>query len=68
MRETALTSFIIRIVEETDDTSPIWRGQIRHVQSNKEVRFTQLSEMLQFMSKHVDLGDWHLDVNPTKNV
>ena len=59
MSETAVTSFIIRLMQEQepDQDPPIaWRGLIRHVQSSTETRFSRIEEALAFMNGYVDIG------------
>jgi len=56
MSETAVTSFIIRFIQEQDDTNASWRGLIRHVQTSEEIRFTDMTDALKFMASYVDLG------------
>ena len=58
MSETAVTSFIIRFIQEQEpDQAPktAWRGLIRHVQSSTETRFSQIEEALAFMNGYVDV-------------
>jgi hypothetical protein len=70
MSETKVVSFVLRFVqeeEETPRTTPApqialndvrpWRGVVRHVQSREEVQFTELKEALAFMGRFVELGD-----------
>ncbi|MCB9420286.1 MAG: hypothetical protein H6667_10790 [Ardenticatenaceae bacterium] len=59
MSETAVTSFIIRFIQEQEleQIEPAaWRGLIRHVQSSTETRFSRIEEALAFMSEYVDIG------------
>jgi hypothetical protein len=55
MSETAVTSFIIRFIQEQDENDATWRGLIRHVQTSEEVRFTNMTDALKFMANYVDL-------------
>ncbi|MBK8987584.1 MAG: hypothetical protein IPM39_16155 [Chloroflexi bacterium] len=55
MSETAVTSFIIRFIQEQDDNDATWRGLIRHVQTSEEIRFTDIADALKFMANYVDL-------------
>jgi hypothetical protein len=63
MAETAISSFIVRFVQETDDDSADitssdsarWRGIIRHVQSNEEAAFVQIEQALAFIDRFVPL-------------
>jgi hypothetical protein len=34
-----------------------WRGVIRHVQSNKEKRFTRMEDAVSFMHEFLDLSE-----------
>lgn len=56
MSETAVTSFIIRFIQEQDENDATWRGLIRHVQTSNEIRFTNMTDALKFMANYVDLG------------
>jgi hypothetical protein len=67
MLETGVDSFIVRFVQERSvsernqnagpSTAP-WHGVIRHVQSEEEIRFTQIEEALRFVANYVELtGD-----------
>lgn len=57
--ETAVNSFILRFVQEGagsgEGETAVWHGTIRHVQSNSEIRFTQLAEALAFLGRYVSL-------------
>lgn len=55
MSETAVTSFIVRFIQDQDAAEAPWRGVIRHVQHNEEIRFTRIEEALAFMSGYIDL-------------
>ena len=60
MSETAVTSFIIRFIQEQDPNqvpSTAWRGLIRHVQSSTETRFSQIEEALAFMNGYVAIDE-----------
>lgn len=60
MSETAVTSFIIRFMQEQEpdqSRAKAWQGLIRHVQSNTETRFSRIEEALAFMSEYVDVGE-----------
>lgn len=59
MSETAVTSFIIRFIQEQEpeqDLPIAWHGLIRHVQSSTETRFSHIEEALAFMNGYVDIG------------
>jgi hypothetical protein len=60
MPDAAIASFILRFTQEgTSDTQlsdDAWRGVIRHVQSNEQVRFTQIEEALTFIAHYVDIA------------
>ncbi|MBP6471626.1 MAG: hypothetical protein KBE23_14635 [Chloroflexi bacterium] len=53
MSETAVTSFIIRFIQEQDEHDAGWRGLIRHVQTSEEIRFTNMTDALKFMANYV---------------
>ncbi len=56
MPETTTASFILRFVQDHDSTraqGENWHGVIRHVQSNEETRFTDITKALSFMSGYV---------------
>jgi hypothetical protein len=58
MPETTIASFILRFTQEhTADTEPapgVWRGVIRHIQTNEELRFTRIESALGFIARYVD--------------
>lgn len=60
MTETTIASFIVRFIQEggaDDAAQPAgWRGVVRHVQSNQQMRFTCIEDALHFMEKFVDLN------------
>lgn len=68
--ETAVNSFILRFVQETagngEEETAAWHGTIRHVQSNSEIRFTQLEEALAFLGRYVSLD--RNDTNLTNEI
>jgi hypothetical protein len=59
MVETAVHSFILRFAQEspaeTLPTGDPWRGFIRHVQTNEQVRFTHIEDALNFIANYVEL-------------
>lgn len=59
MNETAVTSFVVRFVSEpsppAESATLPWHGVIRHVQSEEEQRFIDISEALSFMGRFVRL-------------
>jgi hypothetical protein len=55
MAETVINSFMIRFIQESDADAS-WRGMVRHVQSDEEVRFTRIEEALRFIGRYVDLA------------
>ncbi len=55
MSETVISSFILRFTQETQVETP-WRGVVRHVQSDEEIRFTRIDEALRFIARYVDLA------------
>lgn len=52
MTETAVNSFVVRFTQEQNGTAP-WHGTIRHVQSDTEIRFSQMEEAVGFMDNFV---------------
>ncbi|MCS6843930.1 MAG: hypothetical protein NZ528_06345 [Caldilineales bacterium] len=56
MSETVISSFVLRFTQEAGGGQP-WRGVVRHVQSDEEIRFTRIEEALRFMQRFVDLGE-----------
>lgn len=63
MPETTVLSFVLRFVQEHDPLEQTdsqantagWRGTIRHVQTNEELRFTHIQEALQFLAQYVEI-------------
>ncbi len=60
MPETKVSSFMLRFVQEGDSDrgskATGWHGTIRHVQSNKQLRFTCMEDALKFMADYVPLA------------
>jgi len=60
MPEATIASFILRFTQEhsskADPPCAAWRGVIRHVQTNKEIRFTQVESALAFVARYVDIS------------
>ncbi len=59
MADTKMVSFVLRFMQEpqADETSPpVWRGMLRHVQTNEQIHFAELEEALAFIGKYVDFG------------
>lgn len=63
MPEATIASFILRFTQEatseTEPSGPVWRGVIRHVQTNEEIRFAQMADALAFIARYIDLGEGH---------
>jgi hypothetical protein len=60
--QTNVVSFVIRFVQETTDipAAPAkedWHGLIRHVQTDREERFTRLTDAIAFISRFIDLAE-----------
>lgn len=61
--QTNVVSFVLRFVQKTTidasaDPSQIeWHGVIKHIQSNKEQRFSRLADALAFMAEYVNLDE-----------
>lgn len=62
MPETQLISFVLRFTQEcsADLQTPAaeWHGTLRHVQTNEELHFTQMSAALAFISRYVELNNF----------
>ena len=54
MSETAVTSFVVRFMQE-DPAVDTWRGFIRHVQTSQEIHFATIEDALNFMSQFVKI-------------
>ncbi len=57
MSETAVTSFIIRFIQETEDDNypQNWRGVIRNIQTCEELPFTSIEDALKFIGLYVNI-------------
>jgi len=50
-----LVSFVLRFVREaSEEQQARWRGVVKHVQSNNEASFSQMSEALAFMQGYIN--------------
>lgn len=60
MPETIIASFVVRFTQDPasgqDLAAPDWRGVVRHVQSDDQVRFTRMEDAITFMARYVDLA------------
>lgn len=54
MVETAVTSFVVRFMQE-DPADDAWRGFIRHVQTSQEIHFASIEDALVFMGQFVKI-------------
>jgi len=54
MSETAVTSFVVRFMQE-DPAIDTWRGFIRHVQTSQEIHFSSIEDALVFMGQFVKI-------------
>ena len=54
MTETAVTSFVVRFMQE-DPADDAWRGFIRHVQTSQEIHFANIEDALIFMGQFVKI-------------
>ena len=54
MSETAVTSFVVRFMQE-DPAVDAWRGFIRHVQTSQEIHFSTIEDALNFMGQFVKI-------------
>ncbi|MGD1994858.1 MAG: hypothetical protein PVI59_16820 [Anaerolineae bacterium] len=61
MPEATIASFILRFTQEatleTEPSGGAWRGVIRHVQTNEEIRFAQVADALAFIARYIDIGE-----------
>ena len=59
MPEATIASFILRFTQEHDSEAEpsgvAWRGVIRHVQTNEQIRFIQIEDALAFVARYVDI-------------
>ena len=59
MPEATIASFVLRFTQDhtarSDPVYTAWRGVIRHVQTNEEIRFTQIDGALAFIARYVDI-------------
>ncbi len=59
MPDTIVNSFLVRFVQEQSPApgqlSGAWHGIIRHVQSSKEKRFTNIGDAIAFMNNYVEI-------------
>ena len=55
MSETAVTSFVVRFMQE-DPADDAWRGFIRHVQTSQEIHFSSIEDALLFMGQFVKIN------------
>jgi len=71
MTETSLVSFVLRFTSEhsskTEPVAGLWRGAIRHVQSDEQLRFTQMEDALAFIARYVDITDNNLNESNKPN-
>ena len=51
MPKTQVSSFVFRFVQEQPRAG--WRGLVRHVQSNEELRFSRIEDALDFLARYV---------------
>jgi hypothetical protein len=54
MAETAVTSFVVRFMQE-DPADDTWRGFIHHVQTNQEIHFSHIEDALGFMGQFIKI-------------
>jgi pimeloyl-ACP methyl ester carboxylesterase len=57
-------SFVLRFVQEAPAAAelaraPGWHGVVRHVQTNQEEPFTQLTDAIAFIARYVSVGDFN---------
>jgi hypothetical protein len=66
---TEISSFVLRIVHEKPVNlaeAPIFRGAIRHIQSDQELVFTRWKDALDFMRQFVPEEVFYTSVAPTR--
>jgi hypothetical protein len=55
----SIASFVIRFVVDetisTEETPPVYRGTIRHIQSNEELTFSAWENAVEFIQRYVPL-------------
>ena len=72
MPEATIASFILRFTQEhtpgVEPTCSAWRGVVRHVQTNDEVRFTQMESALAFITRYVDITSSGMGGSKQENV
>jgi uncharacterized protein YeeX (DUF496 family) len=70
--QTNVVSFVLRFVQEPTDTlaAPAkedWHGLIRHVQTDREERFTCLMDAIAFISRYVHLAEIETIISAMRN-
>ena len=64
----ALESFVARIwLESAPNGNPMWRGHVRHVQSNDDAYFQDLGSMSQFLARVSGVAGPSLTAQPLKD-
>jgi hypothetical protein len=63
MAETAVTSFVVRFMQE-DPADDAWRGFIRHVQTSQEIHFSRIEDALSFMGQFIKIDSGLTAGNP----
>jgi len=52
-----ITSFVLRFIHEPDtNTTPAYRGSIRHVQTDDELSFTDWQDAVNFIRKFIPIN------------
>lgn len=59
----SISSFVIRFVIETasanNEDQPVYRGAIRHIQSDEELNFNTWNDAVEFIRRYVPLDVEH---------
>lgn len=64
-----ISSFVLRFVQEEPvklASQPVFRGSIRHIQTDQELAFTRWIDAIHFMSQFVPGEVFHLATTPTQ--
>jgi hypothetical protein len=66
-----ITSFMIRFVQEESSNKegePVYRGLIRHIQSEKEIVFTRWQDAMSFMEQFVSIEGTSRSKKPSNQI
>jgi len=48
-----LNTFVLRLWESMDDGAPVWRGDVKHIQTGEHVAFVDEATLLDFLRRWV---------------